>query len=109
MKKNLREPCSACPFRKKSMPGYVGADEPASFIATAQGDCEMPCHMTVDYDDSDWKKKLAEVEHCAGAAIYFANQCKISRSPDRLSLAADRDNVFSFPAEFLEHHNRSGA
>ena len=102
------KPCTECPFRRTSLPGYLGADNPADFIATAFGDYPMPCHSTIDYNDPAWKAKWEGGRTgrlCAGAAIFFANLCKLSRDRDRPTLPADRELVFAHPREFLAHHD----
>lgn len=75
-------------------------------------DYPMPCHITIDYEDADWQTKWEKKlvgRLCAGAAIFFANICKLSRESDRLQLPADRETVFAWPAEFLAHHKQRGA
>lgn len=100
-------PCAECPFRRASLPGYLGSDTPENFIATALADYPMPCHLTVDYSDPEWRAKwerAGEGRLCAGAAIFFANLCKLSRDRDRPALPVDRALVFAHPGEFLAHH-----
>lgn len=100
------KPCDKCPMRRKSMPGYLGASTPADFIASVHNDAQMPCHLTVDYEDPDWREQLmnGQARACAGIAIYFANICKVSRDPERRRLKPDHKAVFSSPREFLAHH-----
>ena len=107
MKNELKEVCKACPFRRASLPGYLGADNVEGFMESTMADHEMPCHLTVDYTDPGWFEKLDDAQACAGAAIFFRNICKESRDPSRLRLPADRDEVFSNRAEFMEHHKES--
>lgn len=104
MKADLKEPCRACPFRRKSTPGYLGSDTPENFIETTMLDYEMPCHLTVNYEDPGWFQNLDQAQACAGAAIFFANICKLSRDPSRLKLPHDTKLVFASKAEFLKHH-----
>ncbi len=117
MKYTQRQPCSECPFRRCAPAGWVGDASPADFIDTAMADHAMPCHQTVDYEQDDWRDQLIEegtkVQHCAGARIFFANQCKLPRNPVYLlaiergqviKLAADKERVFANRAEFLAHH-----
>lgn len=105
MKADLKSPCDQCPFRRKSIPGWLGADTPENFIETTMADYPMPCHSTVDYEDPGWFENLDEAQACAGALVFFANLCKLSRDPKRPKLPADHEWVFSRPEEFLEHHN----
>lgn len=82
MKAAPKKPCNQCPFRKCSIPGYLGESTPSNFIQTTLGDAEMPCHQTVDYERPDWKTQLEDggtARQCAGAAVFFANILKLSR------------------------------
>ena len=110
LRKSCKAPCKQCPFLRNSLPGYLGEDSPDEFIATTHADHPMPCHSTVDYTDHDWKmlwdRLAGPGKLCAGALIYFANICKISRWPDRPRRAADKVKVFATPTEFLKHHKR---
>ncbi len=107
MKPPTPKPCDRCPFRRKSLPGYLGASTPLDFINTTMGDVPMPCHSTVDYEEPDWEDQCTpdgSARHCAGAAIFFANQSKLSRDRARVRLSADRVGVFSNRIEFLDYH-----
>lgn len=101
------KPCSDCPFRRKSMPGWLGAGSPESFIDCMQRDEPLPCHQTIDYDNPHW---LVEWMHqkngrmCAGALIFMAN--KLQRHPFQ-KMDKDYENVFSNTLEFVRHHRES--
>lgn len=101
-----KTPCRECPWRKASAPGWLGADTPEGFVATSEAEVRMPCHLHVDYESDDWEEQAADAPQCAGRAIHFANRCKMPRNPELLKLPPDRENVFTFPAEFIEHHNQ---
>ena len=60
----------------------------------------------MDYERDDWEEQVEHAPQCAGRAIHFANRCKMPRNPELLRLPADRENVFTFPHEFIEHHNQ---
>jgi hypothetical protein len=64
----------------------------------------MPCHTFVDYERADWEKQVAEAPPCAGRAIHFANRCK-SKELGLEGYEVDRENVFSNPQEFIDHHS----
>lgn len=84
-------PCTDCPFRRDSLKGWLGGSTPMAFVAAAQGDGRMDCHVIVNRE-------------CAGAAIFRSNICKRPRDPYVLRLPANRDDVFSSPVEFQAHH-----
>ena len=51
MKPPKGSPCAECPFRRKSLQGYLGANDVAEFVLAAEGgQSPMPCHMEVDYE-----------------------------------------------------------
>ena len=109
MKPPLKKPCEGCPFRRTALPGWLGNSTPAEFMNQTLSDNAMPCHCTVDYSDPLWREETDEpdtnVRYCAGALVFFANICKISRHPERPRLKPDRENVFASPAEFLAYHH----
>lgn len=92
--KQHKVPCSDCPFRRDSLPGWLGGELPEPFIySQAHGDGPYGCHVIVN-------------QQCAGMAVYRAN---IEHDPAyiaALRLPADPVKVFATPREFLEHHNR---
>lgn len=105
MKLRHKTSCRECPFRKASLPGYLGEATPEQFIATVHADHEMPCHLTVDYEDPKWKEKLFEDSFCAGSLIYARNVAMMSRDAKRPTLEKS-DGVFASRAEFVEHHTK---
>jgi hypothetical protein len=103
------KPCSDCPFRRKAMPGWLGASSPEGFIDCMERDEPLPCHQTIDYDNNPhW---LVEWMHqktgnmCAGALIFMAN--KIQQHPFQ-KMAKDHENVFSNTIEFVRYHREAG-
>jgi hypothetical protein len=106
----VAKPCSDCPFRRKSMPGWLGAGSPESFIQCINTDDILPCHQTIDYEDRNWKEKWAAQTTgnvCAGALIMMANMCKHPRDPAFPSMPRDRETVFATPLEFVRHHREA--
>lgn len=85
------EPCHDCPWRRKSLPGWLGGSTPEDWVATAHSDQLVTCHTTGN-------------QQCAGVAIYRANVCKMAYPPN-LKLPADKKVVFAWPTEFKEHHD----
>lgn len=104
MEHTHKQPCRECPFRRNSLPGYLGEDTPEGFMATTLADVPMPCHLTIDYEEDDWDgDQMEEASYCAGALNFFRNMCKSSR--DRRRPQGEKDpTVFSRPQEFLDHH-----
>ena len=105
MKSPTGNPCRECPFRRKSLAGYVGATTPEEFLASSHSAAEpMPCHMEVNYERKDWQAQAKKVHQCSGHAIYLENVCKVPRTDDVKTLPADKELVFGNGYAFLEHH-----
>jgi hypothetical protein len=103
----VAKPCSDCPFRRKSMPGWLGSSSPEGFIQCINTDDILPCHQTINYEDPDWKEKWiaqASGSTCAGARIMAANMCKHPRDPEFPTMPKDKEAVFASPLEFVRHH-----
>src|SRR5579862_6948711 len=83
-----RKPCAECPFRRKSLPGWLGGLTPDEFRWLANSEARMPCHSAahgkgigIDYRNPD-----PALPQCAGRAIYWANQLKRARTDELLTL-----------------------
>jgi hypothetical protein len=101
--KQHKTPCSECPWRKESAAGWLGASTPVEFLQQSESGMKMPCHIHIDYEKDDWNTAIDNAPECAGRAIHMANRCK--RVPDVLQLRPDRDNVFTNPQDFIDHHS----
>lgn len=106
------DPCSQCPFRRASAPGWLGSYTPDGVIAAIQCDQPFPCHPTVNYDDPDWERKVmapdSKAQHCAGFFILMRHMRKLPRDPEQYAQSKRLDmtaEVFRTPAEFLAHHS----
>lgn len=93
MKKQHKQPCMECPWRRVALRGWLGNLTIEVFLSHAHSESVMDCHTGTG-------------EHqCAGAAIYRANVCKRTRHPDMvMELPVNHEKVFSSPAEFTNHH-----
>lgn len=105
----VSQPCNNCPFRRKSMPGWLGAGSPESFIDCMQRDEPLPCHQTVDYDDEHWLAKWmlqrdSKMKMCAGALVFMRN--KLQNNPFA-KVEKDHENIFSNSVEFVRHHREA--
>ncbi len=90
--KRYTRPCSDCPMRRDALNGWLGGATPEEYARLAHSDAIVKCHVHGNVQ-------------CAGMAIYRRNVCK-RVDPPGLVLPADREEVFSTPMEFLEHHGR---
>ncbi len=107
-----KQPCSDCPFRRKAMPGWLGAGSPESFLDCMQRDEPLPCHQTIDYGDPRWLDKWIAQENgpmCGGALIFMANKLQRSRDREFPTMPPDKTEVFSDSLEFVRHHREAAA
>lgn len=100
------KPCKDCPFRRKSLPGWLGDNDLEDFTIAAVSDVPMPCHLTPGAGAAPGFEMHPNASQCAGRGIFLSNMCKSPRDKDILKLPADREAVFSRPQEFVEHHSR---
>jgi hypothetical protein len=112
-KEQHRQPCAQCPFRRASLPGFLGGAHPDTFMQLANADVRMPCHLHlpqgVDYAAAQVPgTREFQAPQCAGRAVFWRNQIKQPRDAALLILEADRNTVFTWPSEFMAHH-REGA
>ncbi len=104
------QPCKECPFRRKAMPGWLGAATPESFIVEISMERPLPCHPTINYTDDDWLEKWREQSVgniCAGSLIMSANMNKVPRDRSFPRLPQDKAAVFATHQEFCAHHNNA--
>lgn len=105
--------CRECPFQRKSLPGWLGSNDPETFAAIAMSDSSIACHTSMDQTlpRSKWLEKEAEAPRCRGALTMMKNKCQVPRDPKMAELVrlvpADRVSVFSNQIEFINYHNES--
>lgn len=107
---STKKPCSDCPFRRRAMPGWLGASSPEGFLDCMNRDEPLPCHQTVDYDDPDWLSKWQAQENgsmCAGTLIFMANKMQRPRTRGFPTMLPDKTEVFSDSLEFVRHHREA--
>jgi hypothetical protein len=122
----VKNPCGECPFRKKSLRGYIGGHEDViEIFDLVSHDQKFPCHvetneileqLELDVDDDDslaptheqlFQQAVSEAPFCTGALIFMNQTCKRSRDPSVRKLqdeAGTNAAVFSSPVDFLTHH-----
>lgn len=104
------KPCRECPWRKVSTAGWLGPYGPADWIAIAQSETAIACHLTiadeVEGGDSAWDHP--STRQCAGAASFRQHLCKSPRNRELAVGPERREEVFESPMEFLNHHLPEG-
>lgn len=121
MQHNKTIACPFCPYKKNSLPGYLGGASVQEFHRDTMRDDGMPCHIDLekrrdsgDYDDEemeDFKDELIDhdVEQCAGALVYARQAGKIYTNKDlvrQTSKLLPHDDIMSVK-EFMEHHKET--
>lgn len=105
----MRKPCKECPYRKDSMPGYLGESSynPNEFLSQLELPNLHPCHMQVDWDSEENNIDKADV--CAGAMQFCKNTMKMLRNPSlekiRQKMTVDSSIVFDRRYEFINYHS----
>lgn len=104
----LKRPCRECPFKRTSMRGYLGSDNPEHFLDQTLRGADMPCHMEIDYSDKEWlTTQEPTAPMCVGGLQMQNNWLSLSRNPkvaEAQDKAGTNKNVFDNPEEFLIHH-----
>lgn len=90
-----KKPCHDCPWRKVSVPGWLGGIDREDWLYQAHGEARIDCHTLVP-------------AQCAGAAIYRTNVCKEPRDRSLLLLPESK-RVFDCPQDFMAHHDPATA
>lgn len=97
-------PCNDCPWRTNATKGWLGPYDADEWVMLAHSDEPIACHQTIpgNVDIGDWETD--GMKQCRGAASYRANVCKSPRDPQVARGPVDRENVFTSPMAFKEHH-----
>lgn len=103
-----KKPCKECPYRKESLPGYLGEAnyDPELFLQQLDMPELHPCHLAVDWE-SHTEQELLEAKKCVGALQFMNNSFMISRSQNIAVLQKEvgkNDEVISFKHNFIKHH-----
>lgn len=95
-------PCAVCPWRRKSVRGWLGPLTAPEWIELAHSDEPIACHETIE-TDGVWTPGVTL--QCRGAAVFRANVFKAPRDQTVAVGPRDTDRVFASNAEFTEHHD----
>lgn len=101
-------PCNECPWRRISLPGWLGPFTAEEWNEMAHSDAAVACHTTIhDAVDGEGDWDDPRLRQCAGIATFRTNICKSPRDPEVATLPRDTENVFGY-GEFVAHHTRRG-
>ena len=108
MQKVAKAPCNECPFKRTSIPGYLGggAHQLANdYLILAHSDANVACHTSPGFSSGNEET----MRPCAGLAMYRNNVCKIPRDAEAAKACKDvgksAPEIFAHPPEFLAHHD----
>lgn len=104
----MTKPCKQCPFRRTSLPGYLGeaSYDPESFLQSIEHS-PIPCHLTVN-----WEEKHPDVSKspvCIGSLQFHKNSCKQPRNVEygvMVMNSTKNKDVFNWKIEFIKHHKK---
>ena len=90
--------CNECPWRTKSLRGYIGPHSAEKWIAIAHSDAPIACHKTIKMDE-----ELDGTKQCAGAARFRANVNKLPRNRS-VAVGPEDETIFTSSEAFVNHH-----
>lgn len=110
----MKKPCTECPFKKKSLPGWLGeaSGDPERFLAPMEYHI-TPCHLKVKWDEAEERNLIVDGKDnpCIGALHFLANSCKLPRGAripgpykDLMKLSIKNEDVFKWEFDFKKHH-----
>lgn len=103
-----KKKCRECPFRKTSAQGWLGSNDPVTFVHNVERG--LPCHITVDYEADDWEIEQEHAPVCRGSLELMAN-AGMRPVDDELRALVEAtpkaDDVFNWPFEFVQYHNEA--
>lgn len=100
----VKEPCNECPFRKRSLPGYLGGHPLEPYRQPPSAGMPTSCHCT-DRGAGDPRTSF-----CAGSLAVIANDPDVTPLDEYAEAAAvvgKRDDCFDTVADFAKHHERA--
>lgn len=107
-----RKPCNDCPWRKESVPGWLGesSHDPVDFLeSVSMGEGAHPCHQEIDWEAPDREGEISRASICSGYLHALANTCKIPRDPalaTKVAKAGRNDEILPNFHAFIEHHEK---
>lgn len=93
------QPCNECPWRKQSVPGYLGPYTATEWLDAAHAEGAIACHKTIP-PGGGWGDRTLQ---CAGLASFRHH---VMKTPRNRTIAVGPANpaVLQSNDEFLRHH-----
>jgi hypothetical protein len=118
-KQKMPPPCAECPFRKKSLPGWIGGHQHVGeIINIVQAGQKFPCHtqvnrfMEIDRDEGrkpDFDDACRLARTCVGGLHFLANSACLPRHPYaamQVKIVGKNPAVFGSRREMVGHHEK---
>lgn len=104
---NRKKPCGECPFRKKSLRGWLGNwESPEEILSQAHSEAGLPCHTSYNSDGLHPELEEKEPHICVGALQNCNMSFKIFVNPKLREIAKSvgkSDEILN-SREFIQHH-----
>ena len=103
--------CSECPFRQKSIKGWLGPWTAEEVEKMVRHDGVFICHTEISemMEEGYSEDEIQETgQHCVGMLRYRNTTCKLSADPEtyaaQIELRQIEDEKLIPPHKFVEHH-----
>ncbi len=114
MKQVLDNPCGECPFRKKSLAGWLGPWTVETILQQAHGEGGLACHVSVAAVQKRKpkitdEKLMKEVHVCVGSIQHANRSCKSYRNPELRAMQdalGNGEEILNLH-EFRKHHEEA--
>jgi len=102
------KPCNDCPFRRVSLPGWIGNwDKPEDLLTQSESEVGLPCHTSYNNEKRTLADAIKSAHVCVGSLQSANNSCKLYRNKALAGFAkkVGKNSDVLTAWEFVEHHN----
>lgn len=83
IRKPCKNPCPSCPYRKESLKGYFGGQDPQEYADAIHQDTVIACHSRTKHNkETGMPETLDDVVVYTGHIVAQINVCKSTMHPD---------------------------
>lgn len=95
-----KKPCSDCPFKKESLPGWMGGFSLDSYAQPPSVGMPTSCHQ------ADFGSRSPKTTFCAGSCAVIANDAELERHViyPAVDEVGPREDCFPSVEAFVQHH-----
>lgn len=113
MKLASKSPCRECPFRRDSVPGYLGGYTPEMYLDAVKSPASLACHCSPGFHEGEIERQRvctglaafrANIGHIASILhpVYGAVPAEAHKSTQHVG--SDDETYFGTEREFYDHH-----